>query len=46
MYALPAPSERIITPNTQGTPNRISNLYKAGGDIGEVGGIRQRKKTK
>ncbi len=40
---LPAPLKRIITPNTQGTPNKISNLYGRGGDKGDVGGIRQRK---
>lgn len=43
---LPAPSPRIITPNTGGTPNQISNLYKAGGDEGAVGGVRQRTKPK
>jgi hypothetical protein len=39
---LPYPGPRIITPNTQGTPNKIGNLYNAGGDLGEVGGMRQR----
>lgn len=43
---LPAPSPRIITPNTQGTPNRINTLYGRGGDAGEVGGIRQRRKPR
>ncbi len=41
-----APSSRIITPNTQGTPNRIGRFYEAGGAKGEVGGIRQRKPQK
>lgn len=40
---LPSPSERIITPNTQGTPNPVGAPYKAGGDQGDVGGLRQRK---
>ncbi len=39
---LPAPEPRIITPNTQGTPNRVDRLYESGGDKGQVGGIRQR----
>lgn len=39
---LPAPTERIITPNTQGTPNPTSGTYSPGGDSGEVGGLRQR----
>lgn len=39
---LPAPEARIVTPNTQGTPNRIDSLYNAGGDLGETGGMRQR----
>ena len=43
---LPAPEPRIITPNTQGTPNRMSKLYNSGGDKGEVGGMRQRIKPK
>ncbi len=42
---LPAPSPRIITPNTRGTPNKISNLYERGGDKGDVGGLRQIKKS-
>jgi len=43
---LPAPEPRIITPNTQGTPNRMSKLYNSGGDKGEVGGMIQRIKPK
>ncbi len=43
---LAAPEPRIITPNTQGTPNRLSTLYGPGGDQGEVGGMRQRIKPK
>lgn len=38
---LPAPSNRIITPNTQGTPNPLGRAYKAQ-EIGDVGGTRQR----
>lgn len=34
---LTAPSDRIITPNTQGTPN-----FRATGSSGDVGGMRQR----
>lgn len=44
--ALPAPKPRIITPNTQGTPNKIGRYYGPGGDQGEVGGLRQRTKPK
>lgn len=43
---LPAPEPRTIVPNTQGTPNRLNKLYNAGGDAGEVGGMRQRVKPK
>ncbi len=43
---LPAPEARTIVPNTQGTPNKIGRFYGPGGDQGEVGGIRQRIKTK
>ncbi len=39
---LPAPSERTIIPNTQGTPNPTSGTYSPGGDQGEIGGMRQR----
>jgi hypothetical protein len=30
--SLPAPASRIITPNTQGTPNPVGTPYKAGGN--------------
>lgn len=43
---LPIPEPRVIVPNTQGTPNRLSKLYGPGGDQGEVGGMRQRTKPK
>ena len=39
---LPAPAERTIVPNTQGTPNPIIAPYGAGGNKGDVGGVRQR----
>jgi len=39
---LPAPAERTIVPNTQGTPNITSGTYSSGGDQGQVGGLRQR----
>lgn len=39
---LSAPGERIITPNTQGTPNITSGTYGPGGDQGRVGGQGQR----
>jgi len=39
---LPAPAERIITPNTQGTPNQLNATYAPGGNQGAVGGQYQR----
>jgi len=39
---LAAPVERMITPNTQGTPNPTSGTYSPGGDKGRVGGMSQR----
>lgn len=39
---LSAPESRIITPNTQGTPNPTSGTYGPGGDKGRVGGQGQR----
>jgi hypothetical protein len=39
---LPAPKERMITPNTQGTPNIKGGTYSPGGDAGRVGGMGQR----
>jgi hypothetical protein len=41
--ALPAPAPRMITPNTQGTPNPLSRAYNGKGEKGDVGGMRQRK---
>ena len=38
---LTPPSERIILPNTQGTPNILGRPYKSG-EQGDVGGMRQR----
>jgi hypothetical protein len=40
--ALPAPTQRIITPNTQGTPNIVGAPYASGGNKGAVGGQYQR----
>jgi len=40
---LPAPGQRTILPNTQGTPNPVIAPYGPGGNQGEVGGIRQRR---
>jgi hypothetical protein len=38
---LPAPANRIVTPNRQGTPNPTGKPYSPK-DVGEVGGMRQR----
>lgn len=39
---LPAPTERIITPNTGGTPNILGRPYSPGGESPAIGGTRQR----
>ena len=39
---LPAPSERMIIPNTQGTPNILGRPYTAGGEPARIGGMQQR----
>ena len=39
---LPAPSERMITPNTQGTPNILGRPYTAGGESERIGGMSQK----
>jgi hypothetical protein len=39
--ALPAPTEKIITPNTQGTPNQPGVPYSPN-NVPDVGGMRQR----
>lgn len=43
---LPAPTPRIITPNTQGTPNPLGRAYTAGGETARIGGMQQRLPTK